>query len=181
MKGKTVGKIVEWVEENNEHYPVFLFTTNDNVEIKSRCKVKIDNEILESSLESLYAFETVNKILLVPLPHEGIYISYDVENPNNFCAKWDVDPKYYLNPESNKNEEKETIIQLIGYYLALVVFLIVPFLGLFLPGMELMRYKNKYEYEHEKSALPKLILFSILIVLEIIYSITFIVLNYIIK
>ena len=82
MKGKTVGKIVEWVEENNEHYPVFLFTTNNNVEVKSRCVTKIGKEMLEASLESQYDLEDVGKILAAPLPHENIYISYDINNPN---------------------------------------------------------------------------------------------------
>lgn len=172
MKGKAVGKIVEWVEENNEHYPVFSFTTNNNVQIKSRCIDKIGEEMIETSLESQYDFETVDKILSAPLPHENIYISYDIDNPNHFLARWIAAPEWFLTPQSEKKEVKETKFQFVKRYLFFIVInIIFPFFGMIPTFIYAKNYLDRYKYENDKGALSKSILYWVLLGFGLIYII----------
>ena len=84
------GKIIKFVEEDGNHYPVFSFNTVDGKTINKRCFIKVGNETKDSSVEIAYGSESEYAIELLkkPLPIENIPIKYNKNNPDDFIAKW---------------------------------------------------------------------------------------------
>ncbi len=82
-KGKTYGKIIKYVIENNKHYPVFHFETNDGRIIENRNTTYLE----ELSVEDAYTDEA-EEFLNKGLPIEHILIYYDKRNPEDFIPRW---------------------------------------------------------------------------------------------
>ena len=82
------GKIINFIEEDGNHYPVFSFNTIDGKTINKRCFIKVGNETKDSSVEIAYGPEYAIEFLKKPLPIENISIKYNKNNPDDFIAKW---------------------------------------------------------------------------------------------
>jgi len=87
---KVIGNIIEFIEEDNAHFPLFSFTTKDGKKIIARNKsIKEANGMLhETSVESAYTLEHAQSILSKNLPITDIPILYNKENPEDFIPKW---------------------------------------------------------------------------------------------
>ena len=81
---KTVGRIIQYEEENNKHYPIFQFETIQGEKIEERNHLDGFDACVEDGL----SFDAAEEFLRKKLPIENILIKYDKNNPKNFLAKW---------------------------------------------------------------------------------------------
>ena len=82
-QGQVYGKIVNYVIENDKHYPVFQFETKDGKVIEARNTTYLE----ELSVEEAYTDEA-SEFLKKGLPIEHVLIYYDKKNPENFIPQW---------------------------------------------------------------------------------------------
>lgn len=172
-KERVMGQLVDWVVESNKHYPLFSFVTKNGEKIMGRCREEIDNEILETSIETAYGEDAVQDLLSLPLPMNNINIIYNQENPKQFIAKW-----LLLNTADFKelnNNMEETVFQFIRGYILSMIYIIFPFFGVIPSLISAKRYLEEYQFENKRKSLIKSILYWILVGLGIVYLLVIII------
>lgn len=87
---KVDGKIVEFIEENGFHYPVFSFTTKDGKNITARNKdlKHRKNPLRELAVEDAFEPGYAQEFLDSTLPIMDVTILYNKDNPEDFNPQW---------------------------------------------------------------------------------------------